>query len=151
MRNVLTAWQFPYTRFTFLVKFERSSVMTNFSSLLRQHREAAGWTQKELAVHLGKSESYISLLEGGARLPSEVTVRMLARLLGADEQEWAFLACAAREIQRIYQRYPAQTSLLLIELEQRHAQWSQNSKITNDPVTLIQIGIDSKSGVTEVP
>jgi transcriptional regulator with XRE-family HTH domain len=125
--------------------------MTDFPSLLKQHREAAGWTQKELAVHLGKSESYISLLEGGTRLPSEVTVRMLARLLGADEQEWAFLACAAREIQRIYQPYPAQTSLLLIELERRNAQANQNSETTNNPVTLIQIGIDSKSGVTEVP
>jgi transcriptional regulator with XRE-family HTH domain len=125
--------------------------MTDFSSLLKRRREAAGWTQKELAVHLGKSESYISLLECGARLPSEATARKLASILGADGQKWAFLACEAQEIQRIYQRYPEQTSLLLIELERIKAQGDQDSKFINDSATRTRIGIDSQSEVAEVP
>jgi transcriptional regulator with XRE-family HTH domain len=62
-------------------------MISHFSCLLKRRREEMGWTQKELAAVLGKSESYISLLESGTRRPSERTARMLARILYVDESE----------------------------------------------------------------
>jgi transcriptional regulator with XRE-family HTH domain len=55
--------------------------MAALSSLLRQHRVAAGLTQKQLATAIDKSAAFISLLEQGKSEPSIGVLRSLARVL----------------------------------------------------------------------
>ena len=55
--------------------------MAVLSSLIRQHRAAAGLTQKQLATAIDKSAAFISLLEQGKSEPSIGVLRSLARAL----------------------------------------------------------------------
>ena len=47
---------------------ERNGSMKNFSDLIRQKREAKGWTQKELAQRLYVSDKTISRWETGMQM-----------------------------------------------------------------------------------
>lgn len=55
------------------------SSITAFGARLRHLREKRGWDQEFLAEKIGCSESYISLLETGVRVPSYVTQAALAK------------------------------------------------------------------------
>ncbi len=55
---------------------------------LRVLREAAGWSQLQLAVASGISHEVISVLEHGMRAPLAATVRALADALGVDPEQF---------------------------------------------------------------
>jgi predicted ATPase/transcriptional regulator with XRE-family HTH domain len=68
----------------------------HFGSRLRQHRQAAGLTQEELAERSGVSVKAISALERGhRRRPYPNTVRALARALDLTDEERSALATLA--------------------------------------------------------
>jgi predicted ATPase/transcriptional regulator with XRE-family HTH domain len=69
----------------------------DFGDLLRQHRDAAGLTQAELAERAGLSVRGISDLERGVRRhPHRETVRRLCEVLGLDGAEQTALLQATR-------------------------------------------------------
>ena len=49
--------------------------------MIRDARDAKGWTQAGLATRLGVSQGYVALLEQGVRRPSDALRRRLARVL----------------------------------------------------------------------
>lgn len=51
---------------------------------IKEHRQARGWTQEQLAEMANASKGYISLLESGRRDPSAETLRSLAAAFGVD-------------------------------------------------------------------
>jgi len=60
----------------------------DFGDLLRQHRNAAGLTQEDLAERSGLNPDTISLLERGQRRrPHRYTMQSLAEALGLSQQE----------------------------------------------------------------
>ena len=68
-----------------------------FADLLRRYRNAAGFTQEELAERAGLSSRGILYLERGARQPYRDTVRRLADALLLGEAERASLVALARQ------------------------------------------------------
>ncbi len=58
-----------------------------FGSWLRQHRGARGFTQQELADHLGVSAAHLSRVESGDKRLSEEAALRAAGLLGLDPTE----------------------------------------------------------------
>jgi transcriptional regulator with XRE-family HTH domain len=59
-----------------------------FGVWLKQQREAAGFSTRELSVKLGKSTSYISALErGSTKLPSPSVAKELFSYLGIEDIE----------------------------------------------------------------
>lgn len=67
----------------------------SFAAVLRRFREAAGWTQEELADRAGLTSHAISALERGLRSrPYPHTVRSLASALGLDEEDRRTLLAA---------------------------------------------------------
>jgi transcriptional regulator with XRE-family HTH domain len=56
----------------------------SFGNRLRQLREKAGWTQKQLADASGISQGSIANLEQDRRAPTWETVQALAGALGVD-------------------------------------------------------------------
>ena len=59
---------------------------STFGTQLRRHREAAGWSQEDLAERAGLAAKAIGALERGERLrPYPRTVQLLADALGLDE------------------------------------------------------------------
>ena len=68
-----------------------------FGDLLRQHRNAAGLTQEDLAERSGLSTDTISLLERGKhRRPHRFTLQSLAEALGLSQDERIRFEAAAR-------------------------------------------------------
>ena len=61
--------------------------MKNFSDLIRQKRDAKGWTQKELAQRLYVSDKTISRWETGRAYPDITLLLELASVLEMDYQE----------------------------------------------------------------
>jgi len=55
---------------------------------IRQAREAAGWTQAELAERAGLSQQHVSLIEAGGR--PELSIRTLMRLADALQADWCY-------------------------------------------------------------
>ena len=49
---------------------------------LREAREYFGFSEEEVARHLGLPETEVSLMEGGARPPEDSDLRALAKLYG---------------------------------------------------------------------
>ncbi len=69
-----------------------------FGDLLRQHRDAAGLTQEDLAERAGLSVDTISLLERGERRrPHRHTMRNLAEALGLSQSDRIRFERAARQ------------------------------------------------------
>jgi putative transcriptional regulator len=58
--------------------------ITDFAKRLKELREAAGLTQKELAEKATVGQRTVSHLEQGAQTPSWATVMKLAEALGID-------------------------------------------------------------------
>jgi len=54
---------------------------------LRTHRDARGWTQRELAKRLGVTQNYIPALELGNRNPGPDLRQKLMDLFGADFED----------------------------------------------------------------
>src|SRR3712207_3112249 len=68
-----------------------------FGDLLRQHRNAAGLTQEDLAERSGLSVDTISLLERGQhRRPHRYTMQSLADALGLSQPDRSRFEMAAR-------------------------------------------------------
>ena len=68
-----------------------------FGDLLRQHRNAAGLTQEDLAGRAGLNPDTISLLERGERRrPHRYTMQSLAEALGLSQRERVRFETAAR-------------------------------------------------------
>jgi putative transcriptional regulator len=59
---------------------------------LREAREAAGWTQAELAERIGMSRKTVNTVENGVFVPSTVVALKLAAALGCAVEELFFLA-----------------------------------------------------------
>lgn len=55
---------------------------------IREAREAAGWTQAELAERAGLSQQHVSLIEAAGR--PELSVRTLMRLADALKADWTY-------------------------------------------------------------
>lgn len=58
---------------------------------LREAREAAGWTQAELAERIGVSRKTVNTVENGVFVPSTVVALKLAGALGCRVEELFFL------------------------------------------------------------
>jgi len=73
---------------------------------VRALRLQRGLSLQALADQLQLSKTHLCLFEQGKRVPSEATVRRLARFFGEDEDAWAFAVREAPRIERIRRRYP---------------------------------------------
>jgi predicted ATPase/DNA-binding XRE family transcriptional regulator len=73
-----------------------SAVPVRFGEMLRQHRRAAGLTQKSLAERAGLSEHGIQKLESGAAHPYRDTAERLSRALQLADREDALFKMAAQ-------------------------------------------------------
>ena len=62
------------------------------SNSVRAAREAAGWTQGELAERIGVSRKTVNTVENGVFIPSTVVALKLARALGRPVEELFALA-----------------------------------------------------------
>lgn len=58
---------------------------------LREAREAAGWTQAELAERIGVSRKTVNTVENGVFIPSTVVALKLAGALGCPVEALFFL------------------------------------------------------------
>jgi putative transcriptional regulator len=58
---------------------------------LREAREAAGWTQAELAERIGVSRKTVNTVENGVFVPSTIVALKLAGALGCPVEELFFL------------------------------------------------------------
>ena len=58
---------------------------------LREKREAAGWTQAELAERIGVSRKTVNTVENGVFIPSTLVALKLAGALGCPVEELFFL------------------------------------------------------------
>ena len=59
---------------------------------IRERREAAGWTQAELAERVGVSRKTINTVENGVFVPSTVVALKIARALGTPVEDLFTLA-----------------------------------------------------------
>ncbi len=59
---------------------------------IRERREAAGWTQAELAERVGVSRKTINTVENGVFVPSTVVALKVARALGTTVDDLFALA-----------------------------------------------------------
>jgi putative transcriptional regulator len=57
-------------------------VSETLTNSLRAERERVGWTQAELAEHIGVSRKTVNTVENGVFIPSTVLALKLARALG---------------------------------------------------------------------
>jgi transcriptional regulator with XRE-family HTH domain len=78
----------------------RTSAPTRFADLLRQYRQAAGLTRRELAERTGLSVHGIEKLERGVTHPERETARCLAAALELAPDEQARLRVAVRPTRR---------------------------------------------------
>ena len=58
----------------------------SIGSPLQEKREYLGFSEEEVAGHLGLSETEMSLMEGGARPPEVSDLRALAKLYGTSAE-----------------------------------------------------------------
>lgn len=75
-----------------------SPVYERFRELLIQARKAAGFTQGELAHHLGRPQSYVSKYENGERRLDLIEFIQIAQVLGIDVA--AFIQSLQEEMRR---------------------------------------------------
>jgi transcriptional regulator with XRE-family HTH domain len=91
----------------------------SFGAVLREHRRAAGLTQRELAEQSGLDFSYISKLENG-RLspPAGDTVLLICRILGVPAEE--LLALTGKIPSEVQQAVSSSTAAQRFLLEVQH-------------------------------
>lgn len=104
--------------------------MSEFAALLREHRLAAGLNQSELAYLADCDQTYVGLLERGAREPSRRAVLALALVLDLATSQTDRLLFAAgyrplTDYQALWERFhPA--------VEQQKWCWSCQSDLPTD-------------------
>ncbi|WP_394788649.1 helix-turn-helix domain-containing protein [Rhodoferax sp.] len=59
-----------------------SAIVESLGLVVRQLREAQGWSQEQLAEHSDLNRSYVGEIERGRTIASIVTVEKLSRALG---------------------------------------------------------------------
>lgn len=59
---------------------------------LRQVREELGWSQSEMANHLGVNRSYVNRLESGVRVPGRDLAVTIEREFGIEVAAWSAAA-----------------------------------------------------------
>ena len=59
-----------------------TALVESLGLVVRQLREARGWSQEQLAEHSDLNRSYVGEIERGRTIASIVTVEKLARALG---------------------------------------------------------------------
>ncbi len=59
---------------------------------VREAREAAGWTQLQLAERMGVSRKTVNTVENGVFVPSTIVALKMARALGRTVEELFWLA-----------------------------------------------------------
>jgi transcriptional regulator with XRE-family HTH domain len=83
-----------------------------FGDWLRQQRQKADLTLREMAEKLGVTHAHLSQVENGLATPGEELARKAARLFKADEREIVFMAREAPHldelVERIKKNYPKQ-------------------------------------------
>ena len=84
----------------------------HFAAVLRQHRQARGLTQADLAHQAHMSRRAIVDLERGASQPHPTTIARLATALrlGATHQTHFFAAANTRKIPAQHERTPAEST-----------------------------------------
>jgi HTH-type transcriptional regulator / antitoxin HipB len=65
-------------------EYERARRAYELGLRIRDQREAAGLTQKELADRIGSTQPAIARLEAGGQEPTVATLRRIASALGAE-------------------------------------------------------------------
>ena len=79
-----------------------TALVESLGLVVRQMREARGWSQEQLAEHSDLNRSYVGEIERGRTIASIVTVEKLARALGVS------LSVLLEDCDHITQRRQAQ-------------------------------------------
>jgi transcriptional regulator with XRE-family HTH domain len=77
------------------MQLTQQPTVNTFAEALRRARQEAGLSQRGLAKRCGLTPAYLSLLEGGRRMPERPTVERIAAALELDEEAGARLMVAA--------------------------------------------------------
>jgi transcriptional regulator with XRE-family HTH domain len=77
------------------MQLTQQPTVNTFAGALQRARQDAGLSQRALAKRCGLTPAYLSLLEGGRRMPERPTVERIASALGLGEGEGARLMVAA--------------------------------------------------------
>lgn len=77
------------------MQLTQQPAVNTFAEALRGARQEAGLSQRGLAKRCGLTPAYLSLLEGGRRMPERPTVERIAAALALDEPTGARLMVAA--------------------------------------------------------
>jgi transcriptional regulator with XRE-family HTH domain len=77
------------------MQLTQQPAVNTFADALQRARQDAGLSQRGLAKRCGLTPAYLSLLEGGRRMPERPTVERIAAALEMDDDEGAQLMVAA--------------------------------------------------------
>jgi transcriptional regulator with XRE-family HTH domain len=77
------------------MQLTQQPAVNTFAAALQHARQAAGLSQRALAKRCGLTPAYLSLLEGGRRMPERQTVERLGAALELGDEERARLMIAA--------------------------------------------------------
>jgi transcriptional regulator with XRE-family HTH domain len=77
------------------MKLTQQPAVNTFAEALQRARRGAGLSQRGLAKRCGLTPAYLSLLEGGRRMPERPTVDRIAAALELDEEAGSRLMVAA--------------------------------------------------------
>jgi transcriptional regulator with XRE-family HTH domain len=82
----LTSREIWYKKIIMMSETEKQPSL-RFGAVLRRHRQGAGLTITQLALRIGRTQSYVSQLESGAlHPPDDDMLSKIARVLGTDEE-----------------------------------------------------------------
>ncbi len=112
---------------------ERGFGMTEFGQLLKSLRERRGVSQSKLAERAEFDHSYVSRLEGGARMPTRDAVDRLGEAMDLSEGERDMLLAAAgflpRDFSKILSAEPVLGEVFyLLSDEQLPAEYRENMR-----------------------
>jgi transcriptional regulator with XRE-family HTH domain len=112
---------------------ERGFGMTEFGQLLKSLRERRGVSQSKLAERAEFDHSYVSRLEGGARMPTRDAVDRLGDAMDLSEGERDMLLAAAgflpRDFAKILSAEPVLGEVFyLLSDEQLPAEYRENMR-----------------------
>lgn len=106
--------------------------MAGMGSIVRELRQARGWTQQELAERVGMSQRWVSDVESGrTRMPHLDKVRRLADVLGTDRgvliaaADYAEHPDVARQVGGVRDPDPASEAIERIVPQMRQVRWNE--------------------------
>jgi transcriptional regulator with XRE-family HTH domain len=121
--------------------------MSPFAVLLRQLRESRGLIQKDLAIHIGYEQSYISGLETGKKgIPHRDFIERFTRGLNLNAEEQEQLSRAMR-VSRRQLVMPDTTRPEEYELVHRLSQ--QLGQLAPEQLTLLRLAVSWPTSVAE--